>query len=234
MGHKIFISYKFADSNVQPLFPYNSGWLVSQNTTTVRDYVTKIQERLAPTNHINKGEPDGVDLSRLSDATIWEKLKNRIYDSSITIVLISPNMRETWRSDRDQWIPWEISYSLKEASRTSQTGMRVTSHANAILAVVLPDRNGSYAYYRKDNLFYILRQNMDNKRGIPYASYGTYGRSYNTAYGVASYNEQSYIETIQWNSFIADMNYYIEKAYKRAERINDFEITYNVEPPKFW
>lgn len=234
MGHKIFISYKYADDSVQSLIPYNSGWWYANRTTTVRDYVDKIQEQLGRTSHINKGETDGEDLSMLSDATIWNKLKNRIYDSSVTIVLISPNMRESWKKDRNQWIPWEISYSLKEMSRTTETGLTVTSHSNAILAVVLPDKYGSYSYYRKENLFYILQANMNNRKSMSYASYGTYGGYFNSAYGVSRSNEQSYIETIQWNSFVSDMNYYIEKAYKRAERIDDFNIVKEVEPPKRW
>ena len=205
------------------------------NKTTVRDYVDKIQSKLGNTDHINKGEKDGEDLSMLSDETIWSKLKNKIYDSSITIVLISPNMKEYGKAERDQWIPWEISYSLKEMSRITQSGMPMTSHSNAILAVVLPDRFGSYSYYRKENLFYILRKNMNNRKRVSYASYGTYGGNwYNSAYSVSSANDESYIETIQWNSFISNMDYYIEKASKRAERIDEFDIVKDVEPPKSW
>lgn len=97
MGHKIFISYKYADEDV-----YNLDWW--QNSTA-RDYVTELQNRLDSSNHINKGEKDDEDLSNLDDNTIWEKLKDRIYDSTLTIVLISPNMKEGGRRDRDQWIP---------------------------------------------------------------------------------------------------------------------------------
>ena len=46
-------------------------------------------------------------------------------------------MRETWKKDRDQWIPWEVSYSLKETSRKNKNGDSVTSHSNAMLAVVI-------------------------------------------------------------------------------------------------
>ena len=36
------------------------------------------------------------------------------------------------------------------------------SHRNALLVVVLPDKLGSYKYYDKNNLFPILKSNIDN------------------------------------------------------------------------
>ena len=66
-------------------------------------------------------------------------------------------MKEPYKQQRSQWIPWEISYSLRETTRNDRT-----SHNNAILAVILPDKNGEYGYYNKDNLFPILKENIDN------------------------------------------------------------------------
>ena len=138
MGKKIFVSYKYADSDVQAL--ENKSWW---ETTTVRDYVDRLETYFDRySDHIYKGESDDEDLSYLTENQIWEKLKDRIFDSSVTIVMISPNMRETYRSDRSQWIPWEVSFSLKETTRNDRT-----SHSNAMLAIVLPDKNGSYDYY---------------------------------------------------------------------------------------
>lgn len=107
--------------------------------STVRDYVTKFEEILDPSDNIYKGESEGEDLSSLSEETIWKKLKDRIYDSSVTVVFISPEMKESWKAEKDQWIPWEISYSLKEVSRKNKNGDAVTSRSNAMVAVVLPD-----------------------------------------------------------------------------------------------
>lgn len=106
MGKKIFVSYKYGDDQVENLSYYENS--------TVRDYVTKFEDVLDSSDNIYKGESDGEDLSILSDDTIWEKLKDRIYDSSVTVIFISPGMKENWKLERDQWIPWEISYSLKE------------------------------------------------------------------------------------------------------------------------
>ena len=76
MGHKIFVSYKYHDSNIKK---------ITRNyyhKDTVRDYVDALENYLTNSSeHIYKGESDDEDLSDLSDDTIWEKLKDRIYDS---------------------------------------------------------------------------------------------------------------------------------------------------------
>ena len=163
MGKKIFVSYKYADNDVKNLA--NKPWYES---TTVRDYVDLLEQYFESTDDIYKGESDDEDLSQFSEETIWEKLKDRIYDSSVTIIMISPNMKESYKTEKSQWIPWEVSFSLKETTRNDRT-----SHTNAILAIVLPDSNGSYEYYltksscgsithHTDKLFSIIRNNKFN------------------------------------------------------------------------
>ena len=121
------------------------------------DYVDYIKNNLLKENDIYKGENSDEDISLWEEEEIWEHLKDKIYDSTITIVLISPNMKEPRKWQRSQWIPWEISFSVRETTRSNRT-----SHRNALLAVILPDRNGSYTYYDKDNLFPILKSNIEN------------------------------------------------------------------------
>ena len=150
MGRKVFVSYKYKDKDVKALPGV-------EPFTWVRDYVDFIAEHLIKNGNVYKGEDNTEDLSDRSEAYIWSHLKDKIYDSSVTIVLISPNMREAGKWQRSQWIPWEIAYSLRETTRSDYT-----SHSNAILAVILPDRTGSYAYYNKDLLFPILRENINN------------------------------------------------------------------------
>lgn len=96
--------------------------------TTVRSYVDRMESYFDQTTNIYKGESDNEDLSYFTENTIWEKLKDRIYDSSVTIVMISPNMKESYKSESSQWIPWEIAYSLRKTTRGDRT-----SHTNAVL-----------------------------------------------------------------------------------------------------
>ena len=188
MGKKVFVSYKYADGNVAAL-PYNYG-------TTVRDYVTEFQKKLSLYGiGINKGEGDNEDLSYLEDNQIWEKLKDRIYDSSVTVVFVSPNMKEANKWEKSQWIPWEISYSLRETERNDRI-----SRSNAIVAVVVPDKYGEYYYYPSMSKFKIIDDNI----------------------------RAGYIEVVQWNSFIRNMNKYFNNAELRKKNTDKRNLTVNV------
>ena len=149
-GRKIFVSYKYIDADVQSLPSV-------VEPTWPCDYVDYIKNNLLKENDIYKGENSDEDISLWEEEEIWEHLKDKIYDSTITIVLISPNMKEPRKWQRSQWIPWDISFSVRETTISNRT-----SHRNALLAVILPDRNGSYTYYDKDNLFPILKSNIEN------------------------------------------------------------------------
>jgi len=222
MGKKIFISYKYEDSDVESL-PGHSFW----NPTTVRSYVDKLEDYFGFSNHIYKGESDDEDLSNLSEDAIWEKLKDRIYDSSVTIIMISPKMRMSGRSDRSQWIPWEVSFSLKETTRNDRT-----SHTNAVLAIVLPDSSGSYGYYltktacgsiehHTDRLFSIIRENKFNINN-PRRQLCPYCQKYHY------FGDCSYIKATIWSDFIQNPNYYINQAVERQNNKDLYHIVKEV------
>lgn len=226
MGRKIFISYKYSDDNVKPL---TSSFF---DATTVRSYVDILQEELEKNDHINKGEADGEDLSDFKEGTIASKLRDKIYDSSITIVVISKGMKSLWRHERDQWIPWEISYSLREQSREGRT-----SRTNAVLALVLPDEEGNYSYYIEDDacpqckctnlktdfLFKILRDNMFNIKAPSFS--GCKNHAASTVY----IGYSSYIYSVKWSDFMADAEKYLKIATEIRDSIEDYNITKAVD-----
>jgi len=122
MGRKIFVSYKYSDSQVQDLDIFELvdfyGTKFRQKIqTTARHYVDKLAEKLEYDDHIYKGEDDGQSMATLADSTISSKLGDKIFDTSVTIVLVSKGMNNPFLQEKDQWIPWEISYSLREQSR---------------------------------------------------------------------------------------------------------------------
>ena len=220
MGRKIFISYKYGDTSVQHLS--RNGIL---GITKVRDYVDELQEKLSSTDHLNKGELDGEDMSQFKDETIASKLRDKIYDSSVTIVLISPKMKDSHLPENDQWIPWEVSYSLKEVTREDRT-----SRTNGVLAVVLPDQNGRYEYmleaknccpsgctlWHTNKLFSILRNNMFNKK--------VKERSETAQCDTVYKGYPSYIHMVRWDKFVSNIDWYINLAISIRDSINDYEV----------
>lgn len=195
MASKVFVSYKYADSNVAHLYsPLYSPY--TYTSTTVRSYVDDFMRRAQSAGCVvYKGERADEDLSYLKEDTIWQKLKDRIYDSTITLVFISPNMRDLYRKESDQWIPWEIAFSLRETTRSDRT-----SHSNALIFVVLPDRNGRYDYFSSMRHFAIVAGNIQN----------------------------GYAEVAHWSDFIANIQYYIDKALQRKQNTPSYKVVKSV------
>lgn len=226
MGRKVFVTYKYGDTQVQDLDIYEDTiWFGRHKVQTkARHYVNEISSLLDQEDHIYKGEADGQSLADFSDEYIESALRAKIYDSSITIVIVSKGMKDLWKSEKDQWMPWEISYSLKEYTRNGRTSL-----SNGIIAVVLPDENGSYGYYlSKDSvcnctnyntpfLFQILRENMFNIK-IPDTHICSNG---STIYS----GDFSYISSIKWEDFKINPNKYLDKAIELRDKKAHYNIT---------
>lgn len=220
MGRKIFVSYKYGDSNVKYLPGYSEPY-----NQKVRDYVDYLENYFEKSDHIYKGESDGEDLSEKTEEYIQKKLYNRIFDSTLTIVLISPGMNVIYKSEKDQWIPREIAYSLSEYDR----GGRVSA-TNAIIAIVLPNRNGKYDYYYSSStccdercvslnisfLFNIISENMFNEID-PHSKMCNSNKIY--------YGNPSYIQSVKWEDFLTDTDRYINLAYEIQRNKAHYNIT---------
>ena len=164
-----------------------------------------------------------------TDNTIESSLKNKIAQCSITIVLISKGMK-TDENENAQWIPWEISYSL----RTVPSGGN-TKQMNAVLGVVLPDETGNYNWYyishpqcnsithKTGQLFKILNTNMFN----------IIKKDFRECNGTKIYinEESSFIKTVKWDDFMSGNNYnnYIEEAIKIKNDVNLYKVHINMD-----
>lgn len=223
MGRKIFVSYKYSDSLVEDLNIFEDTFFGKQKVqTTARHYVNQLSEILEDDDHIYKGEDDDESMESLADSTIGSKLGDKIFDSSVTIVMVSKGMKNPLLAENDQWIPWEVSYSLKQQDRQGQK-----SKTNGVIAVVLPDEQGSYEYYitrdeecncRSLNtpiLFEILRANMFNVKAPN-------RRLCNSSYVYTG--DSSYIQSVKWEDFINSPSKYIDKAIELRDRKEEFHL----------
>lgn len=232
MSNKIFVSYKYWDVSVyqdstlstipNPGFPT----IALLNKVTPRSYLNSLSDILKG-YAIEKWENDDNDLSKFKDSTIESKLRDLIYDSSITIVLISPKMKKSNELDEAQWIPWEISYSLKEHTRGNRT-----SKTNALLAIVLPDENNSYNYcielnskcnvntlkFKNEFCFKIIGGNFFNKKN-------------HNVYVCNCCNQKHYIGDdshyaayARWDYFKANPTKYINIALENNANIEEYDV----------
>ena len=116
MAHKTFISYKYSEA---------------------QDLRDDIIDALGDNATYYQGETsDSPDLTDYTTETIREHIKDMIFGTTVTIVILSPNMTKS------KWIDWEIEYSLREYSRNGKT-----SKSNGIVAVI-QKRNGGYDWFK--------------------------------------------------------------------------------------
>jgi len=240
---KIFVSYKYGDDQVwQGLdkkywaeeTDERTGIVKKEIKATGRAYVNFLQEILGEEN-IYKGEKQDESIKGKSEEQIWELLKSRVYDSSVTLVVISPGMKDPYESESEQWMPNEIRYSLWEVDRGDKTSI-----TNALLGVIMPDRNGGYGYiYGKNDcphcghirvlhkqtnpyLFNILKGNIFNRKNDN-------GRSCNGLFcnsTIYDSDEHSYLYLVTLEKFIKDGKHqdHINKALEIKKNIDQYDI----------
>lgn len=229
MGRKVFVSYKYGDTQVQDLDIYEENVFGRMKVSTkARHYVDELAKILDNGDNIFKGEDDGQSLKDFSDEYIASTLRDKIYDSTVTIVFVSKGMKNFLYSEGDQWIPWEISYSLRQSTRNGRT-----KTCNGILAVVLPDEMGSYDYYITYNafcecrslntpfLFKILNRNMFNQKQPSTRQCVTGVLVY--------YGDSSYINSVKWEDFRRAPNSYLDKAIELRDKLEEYDIVKNVD-----
>lgn len=111
MAHKTFISYKYSEAQ------------------SLRD---KIIKAMGDDASYYKGETaESPDLTDTSTENIKRNLRDMMFDTSVTIVIISPNMKKS------KWIDWEIEYCLKKITRKDRTSQR-----NGIVGVIMKINDG--------------------------------------------------------------------------------------------
>ncbi len=195
MAHKTFISYKYSEA---------------QN---LRD---RIINALGNDATYYRGETsDSPDLSDTSTQNIKRVLSDMMYDTSVTIVIISPHMKES------KWIDWEIEYCLKNITRKDRT-----SHTNGVVGVIMK-WNGGYDWFKQSSrnsdgcisssynesyLYEIIKNNRYNQNPKRYSC--PICKTVNALSG-------SYISFVEEDDFINNPQYYINNAYDKSE--NDAE-----------
>lgn len=191
MAHKTFISYKYSEAR------------------NLRDRIIKA---LGDDAAYYQGETsDSPDLTDTSTENIKKNLTDMMYGTSVTILIISPNMKDS------KWIDWEIEYCLKNTTRKDRT-----SHTNGIVGVIMKV-NGNYDWfkystdkddgcsvwnYRLEKVHNIIKNNRGNQSPKKYSCPNC--KCIDALTG-------SYIAFVEEDTFIDNPQKYINNAYDKSE-----------------
>lgn len=199
MAHKTFISYKYSEA---------------------QDLRDNIIDALGENASYYQGETsDSPDLTDYTTETIREHLKDMIFSTTVTIVIISPHMTES------EWIDWEIEYSLREYSRNGRT-----SKSNGIVGVVMKV-DGGYDWLRSTTKHADGHTSTNNDTSKLYKIIND--NRFNENPKVYSCNEcktvdrlsGSYISLIPEDEFLDDPDFFIENAYQKCQSIDKYIIS---------
>ena len=191
MAHKTFISYKYSEA------------------TGLRDRIIDAMGEDA--TYYNGETSDSPDMSDESNRKIQEYLKDCMFPTSVTIVIISPHMKES------HWIDWEISYCLKKIKREGRT-----SHRNGLVGVIMKVKNScdwfkyrqtnsdvcSVGKYHTEKVYDLINDNRFNQEPPVYSCDKC--KCVNALTG-------SYIAFVEEDDFLANIDKYINNAYDKSE-----------------
>lgn len=198
MAHKTFISYKYSEA---------------------RDLRDRIIDSLGDEAVYYKGETsDSPDMTDLKTETIRSALKDMLFDTTVTIVVVSPHMTES------DWIDWEIEYSLCEYSRNG-----ITSSPNGLVGVI-QKCNGGYSWIKKETV------NSDGCTASSYDESYLYPIICNNRYNQdpKEYScevcktvrrlDGSYISLIEEDEFLEDPWHFIDNAFEKHQKTWNYKL----------
>ena len=198
MANKVFISFRYSDGN-----------------DIKQDLVNKFDE-LKYT--INKSED--VDRSSMNDNTIQKYLYEKLCDTSLTVVLITPEAVEHKRNifgRLDDWMYDEIRYSLEDRSGNRTNAMIMVYTQEAKSSVIARETEEVTTINDFNNL---ARKNMFNVKP---------DKKVNQSPAIYNSLEDNYVSLVSLNHFLDCPQKYIDNAISKRERLDDFKLVKKIE-----
>lgn len=202
MATKVFISFRFSD-----------GKEIKDELVDLFDESTEV---------INRSED--VDRSQMSEDTIQEYLYEKLKDTLVTIVLLTPeavSYRKNWIGNYDDWLYDELRYSLEDRKNNRTNGV-VAVYTDDAKDMILESSSHYCSHCQEtkscrtlkffDNL---ARKNMLNIK-----------QSYkkNLCNDLYDDSHDSYISLVSLEEFKQDHTKYIDNAKDKRDRLHEFNI----------
>lgn len=203
MSTKVFVSFRFSD-----------GKELKNELESLFDEGTEI---------LNRSE--NVDRSEMSNDTIRKYLYDKIRETSITIIILSPEAvnykKNVLTNQYDDWLYDELRYSLQErdGNKTSGAIALYTDESEPLLrkesthsCQVCGETKTTSSILEFENL---VRRNMMNVEEE---------HKENLCPNLYDSDHDSYISLVSFDDFKENYEAYIQKAKDKRERLNEFNL----------
>lgn len=202
MATNVFISFRFSD-----------GEYLKEELVDLFDSSTEV---------IDCSEDE--DRSQMSEETIREYLYKKLKNTSVTIVILTPeaiNYRKGLFGNYDDWLYDELRYSLED---------RNANRTNGAIALYTDESKDELFRYSKhicevcneetnvksmNSFNNLVRKNMMNVKN-------QYKK--NKCNDIYDANEDSYISLVHFDDFKKQYNHYIDIAKSKRDRMDQFEL----------
>lgn len=207
MTRRVFVSFRFSDG---------------------ASYKKELDELFDSSVEIINCSED-VDRSHLSEETIRSYLYKKLSNTSVTIILLTPDALVYERDcfgRIDDWTYDEVRYSLED---------RADNRTNGLVAVYVPEArdilinrhscSGCTKGCEITNIpdrEHLFRKNMMNVKSS-YASHPCHEK------GVFDADKDSYCSLVPWDDFIRDYGGYIDKAANKRTRRDEFSVVKHLQ-----
>ena len=203
MATKVFISFRFSD-----------GKEIKDELVDLFDESTEV---------INSSED--VDRSQMSEDTIQDYLYEKLKDTSVTIVLLTPKAvdysKNLW-GEYDDWLYDELRYSLEDRKNNRTNGV-VAIYTNDAKDKLISESTHSCSQCQETqscrslkNFDNLVRKNMVNIKN-------SYKK--NPCDNLYDDEHDSYISLVSLEEFKQDYTKYIDNAKEKRDRLHEFEIS---------
>ena len=202
MATKVFISFRF-----------NDGKEIKDELVELFDESTEV---------INRSED--VDRSQMSDESIQDYLYDKLKDTSVTIVLLTPkavDYNKNFWGEYDDWLYDELRYSLEDRTNNRTSGVVAVYTDDAKDKLFTEDNH--YCYCCQQNQPCKILKDFDNlaRKNMLNIKSNFKKDPCNNLY---SDEYDSYISLVSLENFTGNYKKYIDNAKEKRNRLEEFEI----------
>lgn len=190
----------------------------------------RLVEKFGSTDSVVDYSED-IDRSGESEETIRKYLYDKLRETSVTIVILTPNAiryKKDYQQNIDDWMYDELRYSLEDRENNRTNGaialytepskqyLIKTSRHTCDVCNIIKDTSTILSF---DNL---VRKNVMNIKE-PY--------KLNKCKGLYDRLEDSYISLVSFEDFIDNSDKYISNAVEKRDRKDNFDIRKRMQDP---